>query len=74
MFINELFCFLESCSEDPRGQSHNNNRSQGSKVPGSQEGDESSSLNLSRGQHWMSSLVSTFRSRKNPIKEESAKT
>ncbi|XP_054270943.1 high affinity cGMP-specific 3',5'-cyclic phosphodiesterase 9A isoform X2 [Macrosteles quadrilineatus] len=63
---------LESGSEE-RG-SHNNNRSQSSKVPGSDERDESESPNMSRGQHWMSSLVSTFRSRKSQSKEESAKT
>uniref|UniRef100_A0A1B6LHS1 Phosphodiesterase n=1 Tax=Graphocephala atropunctata TaxID=36148 RepID=A0A1B6LHS1_9HEMI len=65
---------IESCVEDKKGV-HNNNRNQ----PGKghlerKESEEGSSPNHSRGQHWMSSLVSTFRSRKTQDKEESEKT
>lgn len=53
----------------------NNNRNQASMSSFQQEDCEGRNpSNHSRGQHWMSSLVSTFRSRKPHEKEESAKT
>lgn len=53
----------------------NNNRNQASISHNQQgEGEGRNPQNNSRGQHWMSSLVSTFRSRKTHDKEESAKT